>query len=415
MKPEIHLFILWENARYKQEEILNDIKQNFDILNVYNMEWSKAKFSENLSRFYGTNLPVNSEKEKHCGNGKFLLVIVKDNNPKYEKRLTSKGLQIVNVNMFDKKESYRQKTGGGHKIHGTNSEKETNHDLTLLLDKNIEDYEKIIEKQMWNEEILEMQKDLFGSKGWESIKDMFYALNNCTEYAILRNYEQLPEEIYVNEHNDVDIICKSLEDVAYILNAQPVFEEEYRVHYKTKAENKDVYFDLRYINDNYYYNKLEERILANRVYNEKGFYTLNQEDYFYTLLYHTLIQKLDFREDYKERLIKLDTQNRVTNSTTLEEFANILEKWMRQNNYILVEPTDKSVIFNIHTARFLEPLVYREEITNQKINIENLQKENQDLRREINELKSEITGIRASRTWKIMEPFRSIKKNVKRG
>ena len=125
---ETHLFILWENAREKEKEILEDIKKNFEILGLYNIKWNKENFSNNLSRFYGTNLPENSGKEQHCGNGDFLLIVVGIDNPKYEERQTSKGLQIVNTNMFDKKTYYRKLTGGGHKVHATNSEVETNHD-----------------------------------------------------------------------------------------------------------------------------------------------------------------------------------------------------------------------------------------------------------------------------------------------
>ena len=61
---------------------------------------------------------------------------------------------------------------------------------------------------------------------------MFYVLNNCIDYAIIRNYESLPDEIYVNEHNDIDIVCDSYQNAAYVLNAEKVFQEEYRVHYK---------------------------------------------------------------------------------------------------------------------------------------------------------------------------------------
>ena len=139
---EVHLFILWENARKKENEILEDIRNNFNILGMYNIKWNKKLFSNNLSRFYGTNLPENSGKEQHCGNGDFLLVIVEDENPIYEERETSKGIQIVNINMFDKKTYYRELTGGGHKIHATNSVAETNHDLALLLGKNVQDYLK---------------------------------------------------------------------------------------------------------------------------------------------------------------------------------------------------------------------------------------------------------------------------------
>ena len=81
MKEELHLFIIWENARNKQEEIIKDIKENFEIINIYDICWSKDKFSNNLSRFYGTNLPKGSGKEQHCGNGNFLLIIIKDLKP----------------------------------------------------------------------------------------------------------------------------------------------------------------------------------------------------------------------------------------------------------------------------------------------------------------------------------------------
>ena len=138
MKKELHLMIIWKNALSKKEEILKDLENNFKIRNKYYINWSKKNYSKNLSRFYGTALPDGCDKETHCGRGKFLLLILEDENPKYEERLTSHGNEVVNVNMFDKKTEYRKLTGGGHKIHATNNEDETNHDLTLLLGKNIE-------------------------------------------------------------------------------------------------------------------------------------------------------------------------------------------------------------------------------------------------------------------------------------
>lgn len=360
MKSEIHLFIIWENARDKQQQILDDIKNNFKIIRIFEMQWNKENFSRNLSRFYGTNLPKGSGKEEHCGNGKFLLIIVKDESPKYEERATSKGSQTVNVNLFDKKTQYRELTGGGHKIHATNNEKETNHDITLLLGKNIEDF--LEENKEYEENISELNIDLFGNEQWESVTDMFYALNNCTNYAILRNYESLPEEIYENDHNDIDVICESLEDAVYILNAESVFEEEYRVHYKTKVENKIAYFDLRHIGDNYYEERMERDILANREFCSKGFYILNKKDYFYTLLYHALLQKTEFKSDYKEKLAKMKIKD-ITNNESTEEYAKILKKWIEKNKYAIVEPIDKSVLFNPENVRLVidQQIDYQEE------------------------------------------------------
>ena len=414
MREEVHLFIIWENARNKQKEILEDINSNFEIIKIYEMEWSKEKFSEDLSRFYGTNLPNGSHKEKHCGTGKFVLIIVKDKKPIYEERMTSKGTQIVNINMFDKKEEYRELTVGGHKVHATNNETETNHDLTLLLGKNIEDYLKENSKK-WNGKIEEKKQDLIGNNGWKNAKEMFYALNNCTKYAILRNYEVLPEEIYINEHNDIDLICESKEDVTYILNAEPVHKEEYRVQYKAKVENKIAYFDLRYIGDNYYDEKMEKNILNNRVYNEKGFFTLDKENYFYSLLYHALIQKLDFSEDYRKRLINMNIEN-IKETASLEEFINILKKWMIANEYIMLKPNDESVIFNLNMVVYFEPLIYRENDTSKlKAKIEEIQKENNEHKKKIKELIDKINWIENSKTWKFTRPIRDIRKIFSRG
>ena len=409
MKEETHLFIIWENGREKQEEIMEDISKTFKIIKVYEIEWDKEQFPNNLSRFYGTNLPKNSRKELHCGNGKFILIVLKVFNPIYDVRVTSKGEKIVNINMFDKKSEYRELTGGGDKIHGTNSEIETNHDLTLLLGKNINDFLKDNKEENWDGKIKKLNCNLFGNEKWNSVKDMFYALNNCIEYAILRNYESLPDEIYENDHNDIDIICSSLEDAAYVLNASPVFEEDYRVHYKTNVENRIAYFDLRYIGDNYYYEDMEKALLNERVYNEKGFYVLNKQNYFYSLLYHALIHKEVFKEDYKQKLKEMDVEK--IEHDKIEEYIEVLKKWMIKKEYIIVEPIDKTVMLNSKNIEYFKPLIYREKIIEEDTTkIVSIQKENEELRNEVRELKTKIEGIEDSRTWKIFEPIRKLKK-----
>lgn len=408
---EVHLFILWEHAREKEKEILDDINKNFKVLGKYNIKWNKENFSKNLSRFYGTNLPKNSGKEQHCGNGDFLLIIVEVDNPKYEERDTSKGKQVVNVNMFDKKTYYRELTGGGHKVHATNSEIETNHDLTLLLGKSIKDYVDGI-KENEDTETINIERELTGNDGFTSIKEMFYTLNNCINYAILRNYETLPDEIYVNDHNDVDIVCDSLENAVYILNAEKVFQEDYRVHYKVKAENRDVFFDLRYVGDNYYYYKIEQEILNTRIYNEKGFYTISDELYFYTLLYHALLHKPSFAKDYKDRLQKMNSK--YTEEIMSDDKAiNLLNNWLLENGYIITVPIDISVQFNKENTKKFNELLYKNELQNiEKINM--LLEENNVLKEEKKRLEEELQKIVNSKSWKITKPIRDFRlKNKK--
>ena len=398
---ELHLFILWKNSLYKKEDILKDIKRKFEIINIYNVTWSDEKFSENLSRFYGVKLPDGSLKEIHCGRGSFLLIIVKDNNPKYSYRQTTAGKEYVNINTFDSKVMYRDWTGGGHKIHCTNSIKETNHDLTLLLDKNVEDYLKDISKQ---NHIIDIDKDLIGSNGFDTVEEMFYALNNCTQYAILRNYENLPEEIYLNEHNDIDIICNSRENTAYVLNAKKhIGDENYRVRYHVNIAESIANFDIRYIGDNYYDRDMEIEILNNREFNEKGFYTLSNEDYFNTLLYHALIHKLDFSDDYKVRLMNMNNTFSKEICYDIEKSIKFLQKWMLQNEYIVVRPCDLTVGLNNRNLKYISKLIYKNDD-----NEVYLKERNSVLENKNSDLINELNYIKKTRVWKVIKFIRNI-------
>ena len=126
MKNEIHIVLIWEKGLHKLDQILYDIKNSFDILEVKKVIWNNKFFSSNLTRFYGQNLPDGSFKEKHCGSGPFVSIVLRDNNPVYAKRQTSKGKALVNAAIFDKKSMYREWTGGGHKIHASNNLSEFN-------------------------------------------------------------------------------------------------------------------------------------------------------------------------------------------------------------------------------------------------------------------------------------------------
>ena len=132
LKSEIHIVLVWEKGLNKLEPILYDLKNSFEILDVIRVSWKKDFFSNNLSRFYGEKLPDRSFKERHCGNGAFIAIIIRQDNPIYEQRETSKGKNIVNAHLFDKKQLYRNWTGGGHKIHTSNDTAESNHDILFL-------------------------------------------------------------------------------------------------------------------------------------------------------------------------------------------------------------------------------------------------------------------------------------------
>lgn len=152
---ELYIFILWEKARSKEEEILADLKANFHVIQTLNIKWEKKVFSNNLSKFYGKNLPPNCHKEKEVGTGKFLLVILEDEEPLYQIRRTNSGDNIINVNIFDTKEMYRAIIGG-HNVHSSNTEEETEHDLKLLTGLDMAKIKSKLEQGMFLDEYKEI-------------------------------------------------------------------------------------------------------------------------------------------------------------------------------------------------------------------------------------------------------------------
>ena len=259
MNSELHLFIIWSNAKYKQKEILADMASRFKIIGIHTVTWDKKHFSENLTRFYGENLPPNSNKEKLCGNDPFTLIVVIDENPLYRTRMTSKGAKIVNVNMFDSKEMYRNWTGGGHMIHGTNSEAEVRHDLVLLTGTSKDDYLKMIEDI---DTPLRMEfSSMPGEDVWDSMNQVLYVLNETVDYVVLRNFGDLFGDYSKAIHGDVDILTTNRYLTQLALNAKPVHKSKRRVQHIVKIGEGGTYFDIRYVGDDYYCKEWEKKIL----------------------------------------------------------------------------------------------------------------------------------------------------------
>lgn len=347
MDHEIHLFILWDKSSPKWDDIVADLDNKFTILQVWKVQWTRRKFSQNLTRFYGTTLPSANQKEKHCGNGSFLAIVVKDTFPVYEERKTSRGNAVVNVNIFDAKQSYREWTGGGHKVHATNNIKETEHDLALLVNHS---YEEFITADAWSGEVMEYNQDLVGHDGWWSLEQFFQVLNRTINYVVLRNYEKLPEEWTINNHRDIDLLTDDYQKLVLIANGRKVFNKSFRVHYKVKIAGEDVFFDFRFVGDNYYDQNWQERMLYHSIFYEKGFYVLEENDYFYSLLYHALVHKRKLAPDYQEKLLRLGKELNIyiteENCNDPECLKILLDSFMEKNNYCYTKPKDRTVYFN---------------------------------------------------------------------
>ncbi len=347
---EIHLFIVWEKARNRQSEILGDIKKKFQVLDILEVSWSKRNFASNLTRFYGLKLPSRSSKERHCGTGPFLLVVVRDFDPNYEDRATSTGITRVNVATFDCKELSRSWTGGGHRVHATNTPEETQHDLALLLGQRSKHY---LDGSIgpWDGKISSLNQDLVGADFWESLDEIFYVLNNTINYVVMRNFEGLPSQHVSDVHGDIDLLTDDYADLCFITNGKRVLRKSYRVYHTVAVGENTVYFDFRYVGDGYYDKRWQRNMIENRVYKNDEIYVQNDENYFYSLLYHAAVHKQKIVDDYIARILQISENFRedltVENLRDSDWLSEFLTSFLVERSYSFSDPLDLSVYYNV--------------------------------------------------------------------
>lgn len=351
MNTEIHLIVLWSTARYKENEILDDIrKSSLKIRRMYEITWSEELVAANYTSFYGVHLPDKSHKERECGKGPFLCLVVEDAAPKYEYLVTSRGHERVNVNIFTCKKKYRSWTGGGHKIHTTNSPAETNHDSALMLGLNYEDLKRELAESD-NAELVQLNRNITGVAGWKDFKELFYTLNSTADYIVMRGMNSLEEADISDLHGDIDILTTDSKSIAYILNVPPQINTR-RPHYHTLIGNQRIWLDLWNVKDCYYDEKWIREMFASRV-NNQGFWELDAENAFYLHLYHTFIHKRAIAPDYYAKAEKL--WNLLPDKPALnfdryykryDAWWDALKSWMKSHGYAFVRPMDESVFFN---------------------------------------------------------------------
>ena len=362
MNEQLYLFIIWEKSRYKSDLIIDDIKTRFVIKEIFEIKWSKEYFLNNLIRFYGNSLPDVKKKALLSGTGPFLLIIIQDQNPNFIDDVGIYGKLKINENMSKNKEKYRKWIGEKYSIHGSISEKETNHDLTLLLGKT--SFEIVNELPIhWDGSIKKLELDLFGHGEWNDMPQFLKMLNGTIKYSILRNFEDLPEKFSSDEHNDIDILTNDSIIVPYVCMTSGNTPPKEKLPGSIRIGEKIALIDWKHPGDKYYDKRWYEDILKRVVLHKKGFYVPSPEDYFYTLFYHAIFHKKKISNDYMKKLLKLANELNITkiSEEMLNDFdlskkfiENYIHKMKyRHPNSSVYKITNNEFIRLIKTANFL--------------------------------------------------------------
>ena len=338
------LFIIWEKARVKEKEILLKIESEFQILQKYEIQWSEEKFLNNLSSFYSDDVYHQPTQKKMRGTGPFLAVLCLDEKPLYEKRETNHGTVLVNIHTLDFK-TYIRKTflNGGFTFHASDDLEEAKHDVVLLTGKSIND----ILKTETSDKVIFLKQNLPCVDGWKSMSQVFYVLNEACNYVVLWGHEKLPHDFISHERDgDIDLLTDNLQRLISVLRDNNDLRTNAFVFYNwLEVGGEKNLFHAKFVGDDYFDRNWQIRQLERRYLNKNGIYVLNDEMQFYSLLYHGLIHKVNYKK-YEDIFKRLSDKLKLTYQDDIDYLKNLLYRWMKFYNYKYTKHLDHGVLHN---------------------------------------------------------------------
>lgn len=182
-------------------------------------------------------------------------------------------------------------------------------------------------------------------EAWQSVQQVFTTLNTagCT-YAVLRNYEcMFSENPFVNGHNDIDLICNNPCEVQKVLGTRKRFLFPTVNSYCIPFKDHSVNVDIRFVGDGYYDAVWEEEMLAKRKLFNNYIYVLDPQNYFYSLIYHAILQKPIFSDEYQKKLLLMAKDLSIPCNSPLE-FGQLLEEYMLDHSYYYTVTRDPGIV-----------------------------------------------------------------------
>jgi hypothetical protein len=304
---DLHMFVLWEKSADQWQAIREDLEARFTVLHATRITWTPKRVDDNFLRLYGmaptgstADQPV-SKRSQTVGGGPFMLLVVEDPAPVYfYDRTFSKKVELVNGNVAQAKARYRAMTGGGFKIHSSNSLGEFFRDCTLLLGAETV-HALLARREAWRGEALPLSTDLAGAAGWPSLQALFEHLRRTCLYAVLRNFEPLPGQLPDGDA-DLDLLCRDAADLAAVANARIVVAAGGKFACETDVAGRALHLDLRVVGDGYYDDRWQLRMLQASQAHGGCVTVLSPDDHFFSLLYHAKVHKRSVSESYRRRL-----------------------------------------------------------------------------------------------------------------
>ena len=181
------------------------------------------------------------------------------------------------------------------------------------------------------------------SKQWASLAAFVNDANAAGDWVLLRDPA---------EGDDIDILCANKDTFTKRLGLQK--RNTGISAYQASIADVCTPVDVRFVGDGYYDEAWQEAMLSNRNLTTDHCPVLNDNDSFYSLLYHAQVHKYKTQQKYKPMLQRL--AKKIGHTYTPQS----LQIFLQEHKYTTVTPLDVSVRFNM-PRRFQKgiPVKYR--------------------------------------------------------
>ena len=320
MLSSFGLIVLWPNFSFQKEIVRKNLVERFEILYESSFHWPPNASKRNFEIFYGDKLASSALKEKGL-EGEGVVFLIKDNFPAEFIVPTSKGIEVVNKNLFITKTDLRRKLGTKFGIHGSNSSVEAVRDFRLLFGRSLYEF---LNGSIESTHIC-VKEDLV-VYDWPSLDVFFSYCNDISSYVVLGDVD--PEMF------DIDFLVEDRERFARHIGAKKCSSGFHRANYEILIEGKVVPIDIREVGDGYFDVCWQRDVLKSRVFGVEGFYVPSETHAFWTKVYHALIHRKKVPLKYQPMLSPLD------------EKKDGLYRFMMDFGYKMEEPSDVTLFFN---------------------------------------------------------------------
>lgn len=363
-RAETGLIVVWPNAWWSRDRVLELASERLTVIDVTEVRWSPERTLENYNRFYRARLhpPYRTSLVHDKGrDGPILVITVVDATPRYDVRHATSGEAIVSTAMFDIKAQVRAQIGGGPSIHAADNPADARRNLMMLLGRELPDPDTVTP---WNGTVTVEHRDVIGADGWDTVDQLFRALDAAGTYVVLRNYEGLPDSLFRNGHNDIDLLTSSYRDMVAMANARSLVGvlPRHGGRFHVDIAGRAMLCDIRLVGDGYYPTEWERELLATRRRYGDLTWVPADHEYHQSLLYHALVHKPALSHEYRTRLDEMAGALGATHLVLGEDPSRpdrVLADVLARRGWTVTGPKDPTVFFNRRYAGSRAPHLMR--------------------------------------------------------